>query len=262
MSLKLGSTTAQYWSRPVGLTAATFGGQTGAGIGWSFCCWVRLAAPTNTVLTSGQNSCIAYLGTSSNDALMGLFTDYYNNIYVASVDNTASDAQYAQNNSYITGQWCCVVGLFPNNGYQQYYSTINGATLVSNTTANTNPTTLTSTLFGFQSPATNFGAYVPFGNTNIAEFCVWNGLLGAGDAQRLIAGANPMSVRRMGILQYYPLRVNLQDYGPSRISLTPAGSVATIFLDHPPVQNMPLLAGAVTKTTPSPSSYVYMMPPW
>ena len=67
---------------------------------------------------------------------------------------------------------------------------------------------------------------------SLAEVAIWLGALGTTEIGQLFAGACPLTVCSSDLLCYFPLRFDLQDYGPRGLSLT--GAIPS-FIDHPPV---------------------------
>jgi hypothetical protein len=69
---------------------------------------------------------------------------------------------------------------------------------------------------------------------SVAEVAIYLGPIGISDGAQLMAGTCPLNVCTSRLLCYYPLRSDLQDYGPNGNSLV---GVAPVFVDHPPVQS-------------------------
>ena len=64
-----------------------------------------------------------------------------------------------------------------------------------------------------------------------AEFTAWSGALGPTDFLRLVAGMSPSKLRPQSLLFSFPLRNDLNDIGPMRLTAT--GPTTPIFGEHP-----------------------------
>lgn len=100
-------------------------------------------------------------------------------------------------------------------------------------------------------------------NVDVAEVAVWYGRLGAAEFAELASGASPLSVAAPRLQRYYPLRGDLQDWGPVHEGATQTGAYDIAWTDHPPValpSSPPLLiplGGTNFAADVSPQAYTY-----
>lgn len=254
MALKLTSSNSQYWSSPLGLTKASFGGQAGTGTGFTLTMWVRLSASLPTT----SWCMIANLGSSATGGASGPIVDETGQIFCAEWSDSGLNLQYAidgDNCLRTNGTWAHLTCVYSADGFQTLYCSTDPTTSpYPNASAQGDPETYATINIGYQSPY-NTGVTVvdtSSSNVQIAEYAVYRGVLGTADVQKLWNGANPLNVQP-GILQaYFPLRGDLKDYGPRHTGLTPIGGAVATFVDHPPVAPIPVArhaALAVTNTT-------------
>jgi hypothetical protein len=72
-------------------------------------------------------------------------------------------------------------------------------------------------------------------NRSVAEVAFGRGTLSNDQIQMLADGVSPLTVAPTQVLAYYPLRNDLNDYGPMRSGLVPINNPPTVWGEHPPV---------------------------
>ena len=197
-----------------------FGIEADQSSGYTMLCWLRV--PTNT-------STAGFLWGGAVGVHTGLYAlGAPPGSYVCDDDDNAGNDSYTTVTAASITSWTPVLFSKSGQGSGTLYAGPGPAT------ANRAPPvlgaqTLTDLYIGQEEHST-IDFMLP--TQAIAECAIWSGPLGATEIGQLLAGECPLNVATSNILCYFPLKSDLQDYGPAGLSFS---GPSPVFIDHPPV---------------------------